>query len=65
MTKDPIQSVNLGSRRIAKLRMADFPNADAIVREGLLTAPRSGHNVCIRTISHATAVVPDRRTSCG
>ena len=35
------QSVNLGTRRIAKLRMADFPNADTIVREGLLAAPRS------------------------
>ncbi len=27
---------NLGDRRIPKLRMADFPNADEIVREGLL-----------------------------
>jgi len=32
---------NKGSRRIPKLRMADFPNADAIVRQGLLEAPRS------------------------
>ncbi len=27
---------NLGSRRVPKLRMADFPNADEIVRRGLL-----------------------------
>ncbi len=31
---------NLGTRRIAKLRMADFPNADEIVRRGLLLAER-------------------------
>jgi hypothetical protein len=28
-----IHSVNLGSRLSPKLRMVDFPNADAIVRE--------------------------------
>ncbi len=35
-TNDP-QSVNMGSRLTPKLRMVDFPNADAIVRDGLLT----------------------------
>lgn len=54
MTKDPIQSVNLGSRRIAKLRMADFPNADAIVREGLLSAGRSADAVDIMLVNPPT-----------
>ncbi|MCA9994150.1 MAG: radical SAM protein [Anaerolineales bacterium] len=31
---------NLGTRRIPKLRMADFPNADDIVRDGLLQQRR-------------------------
>src|SRR5919109_1370887 len=54
MTKDPIQSVNLGSRRIAKLRMADFPNADAIVREGLLSAARTKEMVDILLVNPPT-----------
>jgi anaerobic magnesium-protoporphyrin IX monomethyl ester cyclase len=33
--KDPLRE-NLGSRRIPKLRMANFPDADEIVRQGLL-----------------------------
>jgi len=37
--KDPLRE-NLGTRRIPKLRMADFPNADEIVRKGLLDAAR-------------------------
>jgi radical SAM superfamily enzyme YgiQ (UPF0313 family) len=48
------QSVNLGSRRLAKLRMADFPNADTIVREGLLTAPRSEDAVDIMLVNPPT-----------
>ncbi len=32
---------NLGTRRIPKLRMADFPTADEIVRQGLQEAPSS------------------------
>lgn len=31
---------NLGSRRLTKLRMANFPNADEIVRQGLLSEGR-------------------------
>ena len=31
---------NLGARRIPKLRMADFPNADEIVQQGLLESER-------------------------
>jgi len=52
-TSEP-QSVNLGTRRIAKLRMADFPNADQIVREGLLSAPRSEDAVDIMLVNPPT-----------
>lgn len=49
-----IQSVNMGSRLSPKLRMVDFPNADAIVREGLLTAPRSSDAVDIMLVNPPT-----------
>ena len=48
------KSVNLGTRRIAKLRMADFPNADSIVRAGLLAAPRSEDAVDIMLVNPPT-----------
>ena len=44
--KDPLRE-NLGTRRIPKLRMADFPNADDIVRQGLLDSDRSAQAVDI------------------
>lgn len=50
---DP-QSVNLGSRRLAKLRMADFPNADEIVRNGLLSTKRSEEAVDIMLVNPPT-----------
>lgn len=31
---------NLGAHRVAPLKMAKFPNADEIVRSGLLSQPR-------------------------
>jgi radical SAM superfamily enzyme YgiQ (UPF0313 family) len=49
-----IQSVNMGSRLSPKLRMVDFPNADAIVREGLLSAPRSADAVDIMLVNPPT-----------
>lgn len=52
-TNDP-QSVNMGSRLTPKLRMVDFPNADAIVREGLLAAPRSDEAVDILLVNPPT-----------
>jgi len=52
-TNDP-QSVNMGSRLTPKLRMVDFPNADAIVRDGLLTAPRSPDAVDIMLVNPPT-----------
>ena len=45
---------NLGTRRLAKLRMADFPNADEIVRQGLLTAPRSAEAVDVLLVNPPT-----------
>src|SRR5512139_64280 len=45
---------NLGTRRIAKLRMADFPNADEIVRQGLLSAGRSAEAVDVLLVNPPT-----------
>jgi radical SAM superfamily enzyme YgiQ (UPF0313 family) len=47
-------SVNLGSRLTLKLRDANFPNADAIVRKGLLSAPRSEDAVDIMLVNPPT-----------
>lgn len=52
-TNDP-QSVNMGSRLTPKLRMVDFPNADTIVRNGLLAAPRSPEAVDIMLVNPPT-----------
>ena len=52
-TNDP-QSVNMGSRLTPKLRMVDFPNADAIVRNGLLNASRSEDAVDIMLVNPPT-----------
>jgi anaerobic magnesium-protoporphyrin IX monomethyl ester cyclase len=50
---DPLRE-NLGTRRIAKLRMADFPNADEIVRRGLLDEPRPENAVDILLVNPPT-----------
>jgi len=49
-----IKTINLGARNIPKLRTADFPNADAIVHEGLLTASRSPEAVDIMLVNPPT-----------
>jgi anaerobic magnesium-protoporphyrin IX monomethyl ester cyclase len=51
-----IESVkeNKGARRIPKLKMADFPNADEIVRQGLLETPRSEKAVDILLVNPPT-----------
>ena len=54
MTTNEPQSVNLGTRRLAKLRTVDFPNADAIVRDGLLSAKRSEEAVDIMLVNPPT-----------
>ena len=45
---------NLGNRRIPKLRMANFPNADEIVRQGLQDAASSGELVDILLVNPPT-----------
>jgi len=54
MTSNEPQSVNMGSRLTPKLRMVDFPNADEIVRNGLLNAPRSEDAVDIMLVNPPT-----------
>jgi anaerobic magnesium-protoporphyrin IX monomethyl ester cyclase len=54
MTTNDSQSVNMGSRLTPKLRMVDFPNADAIVRNGLLNASRSEEAVDIMLVNPPT-----------
>ncbi len=46
--------VNLGSRRIPRLREADFPNADQIVRNGLLQAERPQEAVDVMLVNPPT-----------
>ena len=46
--------VNLGSRRVPKLRMANFPNADEIVRAGLLEDQRPESAVDILLVNPPT-----------
>ena len=45
---------NLGTRRIANVKMADFPNVDEIVRKGLMDAPRSKETVDILLVNPPT-----------
>jgi radical SAM superfamily enzyme YgiQ (UPF0313 family) len=46
--------INLGTRRIPNVRMADFPNADDIVRQGLLDTPRTKEMVDILLVNPPT-----------
>ena len=52
--KNDVLKENLGSRRIPKLRMAEFPNADDIVRQGLMNTPRSKEAVDIMIVNPPT-----------
>ena len=45
---------NLGTRRVPKLRMANFPTADEIVRQGLLNETRSSDAVDILLVNPPT-----------
>jgi radical SAM superfamily enzyme YgiQ (UPF0313 family) len=51
--KDPLKE-NLGTRRLAAVRMVNFPNADDIVREGLLSTPRGAEAVDIMLVNPPT-----------
>ncbi len=54
MATNPDSSVNMGSRQVPRLRMANFPNADAIVRKGLLSTRRSDEAVDIMLVNPPT-----------
>jgi radical SAM superfamily enzyme YgiQ (UPF0313 family) len=45
---------NLGTRRIANVKMADFPNVDDIVHQGLMATPRSKETVDILLVNPPT-----------
>jgi len=45
---------NLGTRRIPRVRKAEFPNADEIVRDGLLSTPRGGGAVDVLLVNPPT-----------
>jgi radical SAM superfamily enzyme YgiQ (UPF0313 family) len=47
-------SHNLGTRRVPKVRMADFPDADDIVRQGLLDKERSAEAVDVMLVNPPT-----------
>ena len=49
-----VRPVNLGSYRVPDLKMAKFPNADEIIREGILSAPRSADAVDILLVNPPT-----------
>lgn len=51
--KDPIRE-NLGSRTVPRLRMADFPTADDIVRRHLTSVDRPDHAVDILLVNPPT-----------
>lgn len=51
--KDPLRE-NLGTRRVPKLRMANFPDADDIVRQGLLEEERGPKAVDIVLVNPPT-----------
>jgi radical SAM superfamily enzyme YgiQ (UPF0313 family) len=40
MSNESLEKVNLGTRRIASVKMANFPNADQIVRDNILKSRR-------------------------
>ena len=49
-----IHTENLGTRRLARVRQAEFPNADEIVRQGLLSAPRGPQAVDVLLVNPPT-----------
>jgi anaerobic magnesium-protoporphyrin IX monomethyl ester cyclase len=49
-----LQSINMGSRLTPKLSKVNFPNADEIVRQGLLDTPRSEEAVDIMLVNPPT-----------
>ncbi len=54
MEENDISKVNLGTRRLAPLRMANFPDADPMVREGILNTPRHNDVVDVLLVNPPT-----------
>ena len=54
MSEEQKYKENYGSRRIPPLRMANFPNADEIVRKGIDSRPRSAEAVDILLVNPPT-----------
>jgi anaerobic magnesium-protoporphyrin IX monomethyl ester cyclase len=48
------RNINLGASRLPELKMAKFPNADDIIREGILSKPRSTEAVDILLVNPPT-----------
>ncbi|MFC1997191.1 B12-binding domain-containing radical SAM protein [Chloroflexota bacterium] len=52
--KSDLKTINLGTRKLRNLPQVKFPNADAIVFDGLLSAPRSPDSVDILLVNPPT-----------
>lgn len=61
MPRNPVSPrANLGTRRLPPLRPANFPDADPIVRQGLLQRPRAEKAVDILLVNP-----PRQMVACG
>ncbi|PKO13707.1 MAG: radical SAM protein [Chloroflexi bacterium HGW-Chloroflexi-10] len=54
MSEESIEKVNMGSHRLPKLKMANFPNADQIVRDTVSNTPRGENAVDILLVNPPT-----------
>lgn len=54
MEENELKKINLGTRRIADVKDANFPNADPIIKEGILKAPRNKEAVDILLVNPPT-----------
>ena len=54
MSSDPLNKINLGTRRVADVKMSSFPNADQIVRDEISKTPRGPEAVDIMLVNPPT-----------
>ena len=54
MSTDPLNKINLGTRRVADVKMSNFPNADQIVRNEISKTPRGPEAVDIMLVNPPT-----------
>jgi radical SAM superfamily enzyme YgiQ (UPF0313 family) len=54
MSEESIEKVNMGSHRLPKLKMSNFPNADQIVRDTVSNTPRGEDAVDILLVNPPT-----------